>query len=52
MDRPIHIARHDWELTAMYKRRELYNAFMNAVPDHLHWKLAGHYDTELLDLAT
>jgi len=35
MDRFIHIAGHDWE-TNRYKRRELYNAFMNAVPDQLH----------------
>ena len=51
MDRLILIAGHDWE-TNWYKRRELYNAFMNAVLDQLHWKLAGHYDTDLLDLAT
>jgi len=25
---------------------------MNAVPDQLHWKLSGHCDTDLLDLAT
>jgi len=51
MDRLIHIAGHDWE-TNWYKRRELYNAFMIAVPDQLHWKLSGHRDTDLLDLAT
>jgi len=51
VDRLIHTAGHDWE-TNWYKRRELYNAFMNAVPDQLHWKLSGHCDTDLLDLAT
>jgi len=51
MDRLIHIAGHDRE-TNWYKRRELYNAFMNAVPDQLHWKLSGYCDTDLLDLAT
>ena len=50
-DRLIHIAGHDWG-TNWYKRRELHNAFMNAVPDQLHWKLSGHCDTDLLDLAT
>ena len=35
-----------------YKRRQFCNAFMNAVPDLLHWKLAGHCHTDLLNLAT
>ena len=46
MDRLIHIAGHDWQ-TNWYKRRKLYNAFMNAVPDQLHWTLSGHCDTDL-----
>jgi len=50
MDCLIHIAGHDWE-TNWCKRRELCHAFMNAVPDQLHWKLSGHCDTDLLDLA-
>jgi len=51
MDRLIHIAGYDWE-TDWYKRRELYSGLMNAVPDHLHWTLAGHCDTDVVDLAT
>jgi len=51
MDRLMHIAGHDWE-TNWCNRRELCNAFMNAVSDQLHWKLSGHFDTDLLDLAT